>query len=391
MERLDQHRLDQRLSVIDHEMLSVTVGDADYDGTGVAQKEPHQTGSRAPLEQKVRILEETIQASDSVVRAQASQLRTLSEKCDQLVATVTSLGERNDRLEASLGTLTLEMKTKSEDKAKGVTVSANFTSQSTSAPGLGEQAREAQPIRQWIHSVLQKANHFGTPKGRTGAVNYYGTDVFHPVGAPVEESIWTTPLLLFMPAVGSYASAYTLLLVMINIVVQLTFTLIVATTLTNSPFTEQANQEFRQWRRRIAHDVSYMSSTGTSLASRVCTRSTSLTVGSTQADAYQDTAAYLQNVSGTIAVAAGPVSFRKQTRTSLALLRTSSTLPSRLALDSALYWTSTRSLCASCLHTQRAVHTTFLLYTQSQHTAITPQIVTLFVRRCASWRSPSGR
>ena len=162
---------------------------------------------------------------------------------------------------------------------------------------------------------------FGTPRGHTGVVNYYDTEVYHPVGAPVEESIWTTPLLLFMPEVGSYASAYTLLLVMINIVVQLTFTLIVATTLTDSPFTEQANQEFRQWRRRIAHDVRYMSSTGTSLASRVCTAagSTSLTVGSTQADTYEDTAAYLQNISGTIAVAAGPVSFRKQTHTSLAL------------------------------------------------------------------------
>ena len=137
-------------------------------------------------------------------------------------------------------------------------------------------------------------------------INHADSDMLHS-DFYIEQSIWSTPLLLFLPEVGMAGSVYALFLLTANVLFQLLFAYLVMNNLTDAEFDDESNKELRMWRRRVAHDVQYMSSTGSSLASRVCAGDAGLTVGADQAELYEYIDDYLNEISDTLPLPAGPV------------------------------------------------------------------------------------
>ena len=98
----------------------------------------------------------------------------------------------------------------------------------------------------------------------------------------IEESIWDTPLIIGSDAVPPAASAYVLLLLLINIGVQLVFCGIVYEMAAPS-ITRDTVQQLRRWRRNVAHNIDFYDSiSAQSIAQRVCAKDTAVETSANQ-------------------------------------------------------------------------------------------------------------
>ncbi|CAE7572710.1 hypothetical protein AK812_SmicGene25178 [Symbiodinium microadriaticum] len=97
------------------------------------------------------------------------------------------------------------------------------------------------------------------------------------------ESAWTFPVLLGLTPSGAWDVAFSLMLLLLNLGMQVMFSyIILGSSFMGSEFAEEI-QAARRWRIGSAHDYRYLDSTQTSLASRVCTSDGALILSTVQA------------------------------------------------------------------------------------------------------------
>ena len=98
-----------------------------------------------------------------------------------------------------------------------------------------------------------------------------------------EESAWNIPLVLGLADVGGFDTVFALLLVLLNLLMQGSFSVILLSEyFMGQPF-ETNVQSAKDWRTSIAHDSRYLDLAGTSLVSRVCAGDGSLILSTVQA------------------------------------------------------------------------------------------------------------
>ena len=103
-------------------------------------------------------------------------------------------------------------------------------------------------------------------------------------GCVLEESLWDASLLVGIQGQGALSSAWTVKLLLLNIIAQGLFTFIVIVDLTSREINENAPAGFRAWRRNIAHSSANVDAiTGVSLAARVCHNHVGLEASTSQA------------------------------------------------------------------------------------------------------------
>ena len=111
----------------------------------------------------------------------------------------------------------------------------------------------------------------------------------------LEESVWDAILVLFTPKVGKAASLFGLVLLLINLLVQVFFTQLVLTHLTDPAFSNEDVTELRRWRTNIAHDSKYLDPFArTTLAARVCGMDSGVEMSGLQAQYVKDLNAFLE-------------------------------------------------------------------------------------------------
>ena len=118
-----------------------------------------------------------------------------------------------------------------------------------------------------------------------------------------EGSVWDSTLICgAAPLLGSAGSAFTSVLVVLNILIQASFAVIVRLTVVNSPsFTSRTIEALRDWRRNIAHDIANMDPiTHKSLALRVCQDDAGLAMSASQAQTFSELNTYFQRSVGPI-------------------------------------------------------------------------------------------
>ncbi|CAE6951125.1 unnamed protein product [Symbiodinium natans] len=102
-----------------------------------------------------------------------------------------------------------------------------------------------------------------------------------------EESAWNIPLVLGLADVGWFDNAFAVLLVLLNLLMQGSFTqILLSEYFMGDPF-ETRVQSAIDWRTSIAHDSRYLDLAGTSLVSRVCAGDGSLILSTVQATLIQ--------------------------------------------------------------------------------------------------------
>ena len=98
-----------------------------------------------------------------------------------------------------------------------------------------------------------------------------------------EESAWNIPLVLGLADVGWFDNVFAVLLVLLNLLMQGSFTqILLSEYFMGDPF-ETRVQSAIDWRTSIAHDSRYLDLAGTSLVSRVCAGDGSLILSTVQA------------------------------------------------------------------------------------------------------------
>ncbi|CAE7660819.1 unnamed protein product [Symbiodinium sp. CCMP2456] len=98
-----------------------------------------------------------------------------------------------------------------------------------------------------------------------------------------EESAWNIPLVLGLADVGWFDNVFAVLLVLLNLLMQGSFTqILLSEYFMGEPF-ETRVQSAIDWRTSIAHDSRYLDLAGTSLVSRVCAGDGSLILSTVQA------------------------------------------------------------------------------------------------------------
>ncbi|CAE7326383.1 unnamed protein product [Symbiodinium sp. CCMP2592] len=98
-----------------------------------------------------------------------------------------------------------------------------------------------------------------------------------------EESAWNIPLVLGLADVGWFDNVFAMLLVLLNLLMQGSFTqILLSEYFMGDPF-ETKLQSAKTWRTSIAHDSRYLDLAGTSLVSRVCAGDGSLILSTVQA------------------------------------------------------------------------------------------------------------
>ena len=98
-----------------------------------------------------------------------------------------------------------------------------------------------------------------------------------------EESAWNIPLVLGLADVGWFDNVFAVLLVLLNLLMQGSFSqILLSEYFMGEPF-ETNLQSAKTWRTSIAHDSRYLDLAGTSLVSRVCAGDGSLILSTVQA------------------------------------------------------------------------------------------------------------
>ena len=98
-----------------------------------------------------------------------------------------------------------------------------------------------------------------------------------------EESAWNIPLVLGLADVGWFDNIFAVLLVLLNLLMQGSFSqILLSEYFMGEPF-EMNLQSAKTWRTSIAHDSRYLDLAGTSLVSRVCAGDGSLILSTVQA------------------------------------------------------------------------------------------------------------
>ena len=98
-----------------------------------------------------------------------------------------------------------------------------------------------------------------------------------------EESAWNIPLVLGLADVGWFDNVFAMLLVLLNLLMQGSFTQILLSEYFMGEPVETNLQSAKTWRTSIAHDSRYLDLAGTSLVSRVCAGDGSLILSTVQA------------------------------------------------------------------------------------------------------------
>ena len=139
--------------------------------------------------------------------------------------------------------------------------------------------------------------------------NDKGEDAPEPPQEFSDASLWKSPLFIMTSSIGSGASMFLCLLLLINMFTQIGFIFILATTELSAPRIGQLQvDEFQTWRRTVAHEYSfYNSRTSRSLAARVCSRDGGLEVGTGQMNTYSALLAYLGPADAEDLSAVGPM------------------------------------------------------------------------------------
>ncbi|OLQ04216.1 Eukaryotic translation initiation factor isoform 4G-2 [Symbiodinium microadriaticum] len=102
-----------------------------------------------------------------------------------------------------------------------------------------------------------------------------------------EESAWNIPLVLGLADVGWFDNVFAVLLVLLNLLMQGSFSqILLSEYFMGEPF-ETNLQSAKTWRTSIAHDSRYLDLAGTSLVSRVCAGDGSLILSTVQATLVQ--------------------------------------------------------------------------------------------------------
>ncbi|KAJ1484805.1 hypothetical protein T484DRAFT_1795824 [Baffinella frigidus] len=119
----------------------------------------------------------------------------------------------------------------------------------------------------------------------------------------LQESMWDAVVYIGADknqgGMGYAGSAYTVLLLVLNVAVQALFVVIVWGIVSEPQFDANSVEGFRSWRRNIAHSVNEMEElTQKSLASRVCTSDAGLETSQGQAAAYANIQSYLKMTTG---------------------------------------------------------------------------------------------
>ncbi|CAE7525601.1 unnamed protein product [Symbiodinium pilosum] len=121
--------------------------------------------------------------------------------------------------------------------------------------------------------------------GSVASVGSVGTTRTEGRTTPVtfEESAWNIPLVLGLADVGWFDTVFAVLLVLLNLVMQGSFSVILLSEyFMGEPFDTKV-QSAKDWRTSIAHDSRYLDLAGTSLVSRVCAGDGSLILSTVQA------------------------------------------------------------------------------------------------------------
>ena len=116
-----------------------------------------------------------------------------------------------------------------------------------------------------------------------------------PEQMELKESIWDASVLIGTEQVGRAASAYMVVLLMMNLFVQGAFAFILRSPgpgLTSKSFTRDEIDGLLAWRRNVAHDVRFFNGE-MSLAARVCDGAHDLELSGQQASEYEDLSGYL--------------------------------------------------------------------------------------------------
>ena len=100
----------------------------------------------------------------------------------------------------------------------------------------------------------------------------------------LEGSIWDAQLLVFTPQCGISVSIVTLLLLLINCMLQGFFVALVFTELTDEAFSDDSITQLRSWRTNVGHSLQYMDPVSrTSLVARVCNQNAGVELSGLQA------------------------------------------------------------------------------------------------------------
>ena len=122
-------------------------------------------------------------------------------------------------------------------------------------------------------------------------------------------SAWEVPLILGLTPLGVGASAVGCVLLILNVLIQLIFTSITMTSLTDPAFDDDDISSLRKWRRSVAHHIKYMDPISkTSLGERVCDGDSGLEISQGQSAAYQDLDDYLEDYSPFGGMSNSPIS-----------------------------------------------------------------------------------
>ena len=113
-------------------------------------------------------------------------------------------------------------------------------------------------------------------------------------GCKLEPSIWDASLLVGLGEGHAASTAWAIMLLLLNTLVQGFITYIVNSELTMPTYTEENLTQYRLWRIDIGHDFRYGSTGGgRSLVARVCSGDAGLETGTAQATAFQEIEDYM--------------------------------------------------------------------------------------------------
>ena len=114
----------------------------------------------------------------------------------------------------------------------------------------------------------------------------------------LEQSIWDASLLMGAEGHGRATTAWAVMLLLLNILVQGVFAYIVSNDLTAQKYTDARTESYRDWRIHTGHAFAeYDPISNRSLAARVCSNEPGLAVSNTQAHAFKEiTGGYIQYI-----------------------------------------------------------------------------------------------
>lgn len=109
-----------------------------------------------------------------------------------------------------------------------------------------------------------------------------------------EESVWDAAMFIGEPNMGFCSSCHMTLLLIINIAVQLSYTIIIAEAFADPRFTKELVRDFKRFRYQIAHDWRHLDKARhSSLTGRICSGDQAIEMATAQVDALDSINHYL--------------------------------------------------------------------------------------------------